>query len=161
SETWSTLGAQKAMNYALQPMTKDEFITLVASDQPQVPAYFPKSAARNLAAPASFDELPKPHAMSSEEIDNFDGAVLDVRPAAEFGKGHVPKAINIGLSGKFATWSGTFVAVGTPLAIAAETQQQVDEAFMRLARVGLESVVGFILMADYTRERNSIAQVAV
>ena len=60
SETWSTLGAQKATNYALQPMTKDEFIKLVASDQPQVPAYFPKSAERNLAGPASFDDLPKP-----------------------------------------------------------------------------------------------------
>ena len=161
NETWSTLGAQKATNYALQPMTKEEFIKLVASDQPQVPAYFPKSAERNLAGPATFDELPKPRAMSSEEIANFDGVVLDVRPAAAFGGGHIPNAINIGLSGKFATWSGTFIPVGTPLAIAADTQQQVDEAFMRLARVGLESVQGFILMADHVGELSTIAQVPV
>ena len=161
SETWSTLGAQKATNYALQPMTKDEFIKLVASDQPQVPAYFPKSAERNLAGPASIDDLPKPRAMSSEEIADFDGVVVDVRSAAEFGAGHIPNAINIGLSGKFATWSGTFITVGTPLAIAAATHEQVDEAFMRLARVGLESVQGSVLIGEYEGELNSIEQVPV
>ncbi|MEO8041548.1 MAG: MBL fold metallo-hydrolase, partial [Acidobacteriota bacterium] len=67
SETWSTLGAQKATNYALQPMSKPEFIKIVASDQPQVPAYFPKSAERNLAGPASVDDLRRPRQLSSEE----------------------------------------------------------------------------------------------
>jgi glyoxylase-like metal-dependent hydrolase (beta-lactamase superfamily II)/rhodanese-related sulfurtransferase len=161
SETWSTLGAQKATNYALKPMSKDEFIKIVASDQPQVPAYFPKSAERNLAGPASIEDLPKPKELSSDEVSNFDGIVLDVRTAAEFGAGHVPNAINIGLSGKFATWAGTFIPVGTPLAIAANTNEQVDEAFMRLARVGLETVSGFVLMSEYDGDVNSIEQTAV
>jgi len=161
SETWSTLGAQKATNYALKPMSKDEFIKIVASDQPQVPAYFPKSAERNLAGPASIEDLPKPKELSSDEVSNFDGIVLDVRTAAEFGAGHVPNAINIGLSGKFATWAGTFIPVGTPLAIAANTSEQVDEAFMRLARVGLETVSGFVLMSEYDGDVNSIEQTAV
>ena len=158
SETWSTLGSQKATNYALKPMSKEEFIKIVASDQPQVPAYFPKSAERNLAGPASIEDLPKPTELSSSEIANFDGIVLDVRSAAQFGAGHVPNAINIGLSGKFATWAGTFITVGTPLAIAAETHEQVDEAFMRLARVGLETVTGFALMKNYDGDRRTIPQ---
>ncbi len=158
SETWSTLGAQKATNYALQPMGKDEFIKIVASDQPQVPAYFPKSAERNLAGPVSVDQLPKPKELSSDEISKFDGVVLDVRTAAEFGASHVPNAINIGLSGKFATWAGTFITIGTPLAIVAETKEQVDEAFMRLARVGIDTVVGFVLMKDYRGDVRSIEQ---
>ncbi len=161
SETWSTLGEQKSTNYALKPMSKDEFIQIVASDQPQVPAYFPKSAERNLAGPVSVDDLPKPTKLSSDDVAKFDGIVLDVRTAAEFGKRHVPNAINIGLSGKFATWAGTFITVGTPLAIAAETKEQVDEAFMRLARVGLETVSGFVLMDEYDGEINSIEQVNV
>ena len=66
SETWSTLGEQKRTNYALQRMSKEEFVKLVSSDQPQVPAYFPKSAERNLEGPASFEDLPRPEAMSSE-----------------------------------------------------------------------------------------------
>lgn len=161
SETWSTLGAQKATNYALKPMSKEEFVKIVASDQPQVPAYFPKSAERNLAGPASLDDLPKPSPLSSEAIANFDGIVLDVRPAEKFGGGHIPNSINIGLSGKFATWAGTFITVGAPLAIAAETNEQVAEAFMRLARVGLETVTGFVLMKDYSAERSTIEQVPV
>ena len=161
SETWSTLGDQKTVNYALQPMSKDEFIKIVASDQPQVPAYFPKSAERNLAGPATFEDLPEPRELSSAEISDFDGVVLDVRAADKFGAGHVPNAINIALSGKFATWAGTFITVGTPVAIAAETNEQVDEAFMRLARVGLESVTGFILMANYTGEMKKVDQVSV
>ncbi|MEO8572972.1 MAG: MBL fold metallo-hydrolase [Pyrinomonadaceae bacterium] len=161
SEIWSTLGAQRATNYALKPMSKEEFIKIVASDQPQVPAYFPKSAERNLAGPASIEDLPKPRALSSAEIPKFDGVVLDVRSAGKFGAAHIPNAINIALSGKFATWAGTFITVGTPLAIAAETKEQVGEAFMRLARVGLETVTGFVLMGEYDGEVNEIRQPAV
>jgi rhodanese-related sulfurtransferase len=161
SETWSTLGEQKRVNYALQPMSKEEFIKLVSSDQPQVPAYFPKSAERNLEGPASFDDLPKPELLSSEGIASFDGVVLDVRSEAEYGAAHIPNAINIGLRGKFATWAGTFITIGTPIAIAADTREQVDEAFMRLARVGIETVAGYILMKEYSGEIRSIDQVQV
>jgi glyoxylase-like metal-dependent hydrolase (beta-lactamase superfamily II)/rhodanese-related sulfurtransferase len=160
-ETWSTIGVQRATNYALKPMSKEEFVKIVASDQPPVPAYFPKSAERNLAGPASFEDLPKPRELSTSAIADFDGVVLDVRSAAEFGAGHIPNAINIGLSGKFATWAGTFVTVGTPLAIAAETTEQVDEAFMRLARVGLETVSGYILMRNYSGDKKAIEQTPV
>ncbi len=159
SETWSTLGEQKRINYALQPMSKDEFVKLVASDQPQVPAYFPKSAERNLKGPASFEDIEKPVELTSEEVRNFDGVVVDVRTAPEFGAAHVPNAINIGLSGKFATWAGTFITIGTPLVIAANTQKQVDEAFMRFARVGIETAKGYILMSDYTGETKTVEQV--
>ncbi len=161
SETWSTLGEQKKVNYALKATNKDEFVDLVASDQPPVPAYFPKSAERNLAGPESLDDLARPRELTSEEASNFDGVILDVRSAGEFGARHIPNAINIGLSGKFATWAGTFITVGTPLAIAAESAEQVDEAFMRLARVGLDSAVAFILMGDFKGETKTIEQVHV
>lgn len=161
SETWSTLGEQKKCNYALRATDKEEFVKLVASDQMQVPAYFPKSAERNLAGPVSLADLPRPRELTSEEAANFDGVVLDIRSATQFGAGHIPKAINIGLSGKFATWAGTFITVGTPLAIAAESPEQVDEAFTRLARVGLDTAVAFTLLDSYTGETKTIEQVPV
>ncbi|MCY7346708.1 MAG: MBL fold metallo-hydrolase [Pyrinomonadaceae bacterium] len=160
-ETWSTLGLQRKMNYALQPMSKEEFIKIVAADQPEVPAYFPKSAAKNLQGVAALEDLPKPKEFSTEGIENFDGVVLDVRNGLDFGAKHIPNAINIGLGGQFASWAGTVVEVGTPIVIAAANQEQVDEAFMRLARVGIETVKGFILMKDYTGETNKIEQVSV
>ncbi len=160
-ETWSTLGNQRQFNYALQPMSKEEFVKIVAADQPEVPAYFPKSAAKNLAGSASLEDLPPPKEFSTEEIENFDGVILDVRVYSEFGVRHIPNAINIGLGGQFASWAGTLIAIGTPIAIAAETREQVDEAFMRLARVGIETVKGFILMNDYAGENKTIEQVSV
>jgi hydroxyacylglutathione hydrolase len=160
-ETWSTLGNQRKNNYALQPMSKEEFIKLVAADQPEVPAYFPKSAAKNLQGSLSLEDLPKPQALSSEQIANFDGVVLDVRVNYEYGASHVPNSINIGLGGQFASWAGTMIPIGTPLALVAENQDQIDEAFMRLARVGHETVKGFILLENYTGETKTVEQVSV
>lgn len=160
-ETWSTLGNQRKFNYALQPMSKEEFIELVTKDQLEVPAYFPVSASQNLKGASALEDLPKPKEFSTEEIEKFDGVVLDVRKNTEFGEGHIPNAINIGLGGQFASWAGTLIPIGTPVAIAADTQEQVDEAFMRLARVGHESVKGFILMKDFAGEKKYIKQVSV
>ncbi len=160
-EIWSTLGQQRKMNYALQPMSKEEFIKIVAADQPEVPAYFPQSAAQNLKGSSSLEDLPRPEAMTSDDIENFDGVILDVRQNTEFGLAHVPNSINIGLGGQFASWAGTLIAIGTPVAIVANNQTQVDEAFMRLARVGIETVTGFILVHDYTGKTKMVEQISV
>lgn len=160
-ETWSTLGEQRKTNYALQPMSKEEFVKLVASEQPQIPAYFPKSAAQNLEGSRSLEELPAPKKFTIKEIENFDGVVIDVRAGEKYGAAHIPNAINIGLGGQFASWAGILIPIGTPLALAAETKEQIDEAFMRLARVGHESVAGYILMNDYEGKTKTVGQISV
>ena len=160
-ETWSTLGQQRQFNYALKPMSREEFVKIVAADQPEVPMYFPKSAAKNLEGSRSLDELTAPRALTTDELLDFDGVVLDVRPNYVYGAGHVPNSINIGLGGQFASWAGTMVPIGTPIAIVADTQQQVDEAVMRLSRVGHDFVRGFVLAADYSGERKTVDQVTV
>lgn len=159
-ETWSTLGEQRKFNYALQEMSKEEFIKLVASNQPEVPAYFQKSAAKNLEGSAPLIEIEKPRELSPNEVISFDGIVVDVRQNSAYGNGHVPNSINIGLGGQFASWAGTLIAIGTPIAIVAETQEQVDEAAMRLARVGHDSVQGFILIGDLKGEKKQTGQVS-
>lgn len=160
-ETWSTLGNQRQFNYALQPMSKEEFIKIVAADQPEVPAYFPKSAAKNLEGSPALSEIAKPQMLITDEIRQFDGVVLDVRQAAVYGAGHAPNSINIGLGGQFASWAGTLIPIGTPLAIVAEDAEQVGEAVMRLARVGHETVTGCILMSNYKGEMKRVDQIDV
>ncbi|HEX3100268.1 MAG TPA: rhodanese-like domain-containing protein, partial [Pyrinomonadaceae bacterium] len=160
-ETWSTLGNQRKFNYALQPMSKEEFVKIVAADQPDVPAYFPRSAAKNLEGSASLTEIAKPRELSSDEIQHFDGVVIDVRQVGEYGSEHIPNSINIGLGGQFATWAGTLIPIGTNIAIVADVQTQIDEAVTRLARVGHESVTGCILIENYDGGIRSIAQVSV
>jgi hydroxyacylglutathione hydrolase len=160
-ETWSTLGAQRKANYALQATSKEEFVKLVTADQSDVPAYFPKSAAQNLKGSAALEDLPKPEKLSTEAVETFDGVILDVRQNTDFGAAHVPNSINVGLGGQFASWAGTLITIGTPIAIVADTQEQVEEAFMRLARVGIETVKGYILLEDFTGKKNHTEQVSV
>ena len=160
-ETWSTLGVQRQTNYALQPMSKAEFVKIVASDQPEVPAYFPKSAARNLKGSPSLEDIAKPQAVSADEIKNFGGIILDVRTADDYGAGHIPNSLNIGLGGQFATWAGTLIEIGTPIIVAANTREQVDEAVMRLARVGIETVSGFVLISDWAEEKARVKQISI
>ena len=73
--------------------------------------------------------------------------ILDVRAAADFGAGHLRGSVNIGLGGQFAIWAGTLISMGTPIVIVAESHEQVDEAVIRLARVGIESVKGYLVEA--------------
>lgn len=158
-ETWSTLGVQRTVNYALQPMTKEEFIKIVAADQPEVPAYFPRSAAKNLEGSRALADLPKPKALSTEEVLSFDGVVVDVRRNVEYGAAHIPNAVNIWLQGQFASWAGTMIPIGTNIAIVGDTMDQIDEAFMRLARVGHDTATGYILMGDYAGETKTVGQI--
>jgi len=86
---------------------------------------------------------------------------LDVRSAADFGARHIPNSLNIGLGGQFASWAGALIEIGTPIVVAADTEAQIEEAVMRLARVGHESVKGFILMKDWNLETKEIEQILV
>lgn len=143
-ETWSTIGQQRKSNYALQPMTKADFVRMMTAELPEAPAYFPLSVRRNRAGAASLEEIEKPRAMSAEEVQQFQGLILDVRNADEYGAAHISGSLNIGLGGQFASWAGTLIESEAPLVIVAESEEKTDEAVMRLARVGIESVEGFL-----------------
>lgn len=145
SETSSTIGEQRRTNYALQPMPKDEFVRMMTVDLPEAPAYFPRDAEINRTGAASLTEVSRPAPLTPAEVNELAGQqILDVRSAAEFGAGHLPGSINIGLSGQFAIWAGTLLAMETPIVIVAESEEQAAEAVVRLARVGIESVKGYL-----------------
>lgn len=151
-ETSSTIGQQRKFNYALQPMSKDAFVRMMTAELPEAPDYFPKDAEINRTGAAPLDQLSKPTALSAGQVaslikDKSNGSsylLLDVRSATEFGGGHVPGSLNIGLGGQFAIWAGSLIAIGTPVIIVAESDAKVDEAVMRLARVGIETAAGYL-----------------
>ena len=147
TETSSTIGQQRKFNYALQPMTKDQFVRMMTNDLPEAPAYFSEDAEINRTGAAALNGLPKPSALSAAEVRKLSAqgyVILDVRSAAEFGAGHIPGALNIGLGGQFASWAGSLIPLPAPIVIVAELEEQVEEAQIRLARVGLENVKGYL-----------------
>jgi len=54
-ETVSTIGEQKTFNYALQPMSRDDFKKIVTADQPEAQDYFVHDAILNRKERASLD----------------------------------------------------------------------------------------------------------
>ncbi len=147
NETSSTIGMQRKLNYALQPMSKDEFVQMMTADLPEAPAYFPRDAEINRTGASGLSELPPPEGLEPQAVKKLSGeghVLLDVRAAATFGSGHVPGSLNIGLGGQFAAWAGTLIKVGSPIILVADSEEKVEEAVMRLARVGIESVKGYL-----------------
>jgi hydroxyacylglutathione hydrolase len=146
-ETSSTVGHQRRSNKALRPMPKEEFVKMMTADLPEAPAYFSKDAEINRGGARLLAELPRPAALAPAEVDRLAGrgaTILDVRTNAEFGAGHVPGALNIGLGGPFDSWAGQLVEFDDPILIVADDESKVDEAVTRLARVGIENVKGYL-----------------
>jgi glyoxylase-like metal-dependent hydrolase (beta-lactamase superfamily II)/rhodanese-related sulfurtransferase len=148
NEKSSTIGEQRKFNYALKPMSKEEFVQMMTVDLPEAPAYFPKDAEINRSGARDLSELAPPKALTPADVEllSLSGHVLlDVRSAELFGAGHVAGSINIGLGGQFAMWAGSLIPMNTDLVLIAETNAQVDEAIVRLARVGIENVRGYLI----------------
>jgi glyoxylase-like metal-dependent hydrolase (beta-lactamase superfamily II)/rhodanese-related sulfurtransferase len=146
-ETSSTIGEQRASNYALQPMAKDEFVRMMTVDLPEAPAYFPQDAEINRTGAQPLTEVEPPPALAPDAVAKLAAAghlILDVRTAAEFGAGHVPGSLNVALQGQFAIWSGSLIPMGTPIVLVAESEEKAGEAVIRLARVGIETVAGYL-----------------
>ncbi len=148
SDTVSTLGDQRRFNYALKPMTKEEFVRLVTADQPDAPPYFTYDAILNTRERATLDkkleEVLKP--VDLEEVLRLGDRgtqILDVRDPAEYAKGHLAGSINIGLGGQYAIWAGTILDRAKPIVIVAEPGREL-EAAVRLGRIGFDHVMGYL-----------------
>lgn len=147
AERVSTIGTERLTNYALQIKSREEFIQQLTSNLPARPEYFSRDAEINRSGAAALSDLPplKPiHANDLRKIMAEGGMALDVRPGDHFALGHVPGSVNIALSGQFASWAGALLGIDACPVLIADSDQSVEEARMRLARVGLENVTGYL-----------------
>jgi len=147
-ETVSTLGEQRRNNYALQPMSKEEFIRVVTADQPEAPPYFTYDAVLNSQERPTLDETlaskMKPLTLDALLALQAEGAqILDTRDPDEFGAAHLAGSVNIGLGGQYATWAGTVLDRAHPIVIIADPGRE-NEAAVRLGRIGFDHVAGYL-----------------
>jgi len=144
--TQSTIGEQRATNYALQPMGEDDFVAAVTTGQAVAPPYFGFAARTNRSAHALLDNLEVPPILGVEEVERqlADGAVLiDGRPAAEFASGHLRHAVNVGMEGRFAEYAGDIARPDQPIILCTDPGRE-GEAKIRLARIGFDRVIGAV-----------------
>jgi hydroxyacylglutathione hydrolase len=148
SENSSTIGIQRRVNYALQPMDKESFIRLVLADQPDAPAYFTYDAILNtkdrITLEKALQRSLKPLGVDEAlGLTDAGAQLLDVRDPAYFAAAHLVGSINIGLGGKYATWAGTILDRERLIVIIAEPGQE-QEAETRLGRIGFDNVAGYL-----------------
>lgn len=147
-ETFSTIGEQKATNYALQEMTEEEFVKVVTDGLSTPPVYFPVNAKINKEGYESMDVVmetamtPLSIAAFKEKVSN-DAIILDTRLATEFTQSFIHGAISIGLEGRFAEWAGSLLPFDQPIILVTPTGKE-QETVTRMARVGFENVVGYL-----------------
>jgi glyoxylase-like metal-dependent hydrolase (beta-lactamase superfamily II)/rhodanese-related sulfurtransferase len=146
SETSSTIGQQRRTNYALQPMSEDDFVHAVTEGQSLSPLYFAFAANRNKQAHDMLAEDQPPRPMSLTEVlaEQRRGAVvLDTRDPAVFAQGHLVGSYNVGLAGRYAEYAGDVLTAEQPLVLVGEPGTEL-EGRNRLARIGFDRVIGYL-----------------
>ncbi len=148
AETFSTMGEQRLLNYALRPMSRDEFIAMITADQPEAPAYFTYDAVLNAQEhPTLTQQLERElRPVTLEQLLELESAgaeILDTRPSEQFEAAHLRGSLNIGLDGRYATWVGTIIDSDQQLVIVADPGRE-QESMVRLGRIGFDHVVGYL-----------------
>jgi hydroxyacylglutathione hydrolase len=147
SEAFSTIGKERQSNYALQARTAEDFVHLLTDSMPARPEYFARDVELNRQGAAPLDSLPPLAALSPAEtlrLQSEGAVVLDTRPAMEFAAAHVPGAIHIALTGQYASWAARLLGLDQRFILCAEDEAAVRESQLRLARVGIENVAGYL-----------------
>jgi glyoxylase-like metal-dependent hydrolase (beta-lactamase superfamily II)/rhodanese-related sulfurtransferase len=145
-DTWSTIGRERMMNAALKPMTREAFIAEVTRDVPETPIYYLHSRDTNKAGPRLDAERPMPPIMAPPEAAaraDRGAVIVDTRLVETFAVAHAAGSLNVPLDGQYASWVGTLLAPDQEILLIAD-RDRIEEAVMRLARVGYENVIGVI-----------------
>jgi hydroxyacylglutathione hydrolase len=149
-ETVGSIGEQKTTNYALRAdMTKEEFVAEVTDGLLPPPAYFPMNVKLNKEGYGNVEDIIKEakpfDAKTFELVANETYAlILDVRHQDDYEKGHIPKAIFIGIDGGFAPWVGSLILdIKQPILLVTPEGRE-EETIKRLARVGYDATLGYL-----------------
>jgi hydroxyacylglutathione hydrolase len=172
NERSSTIGKEKQFNYALQPMTREVFVQMLTAELPERPGYFSRDAEINRAGAEAMEELPPLTALPpdtvAEKIGQLVGGpaatalVLDTRPSPDFFASHIPGSVHIALSGQYAAWAGALIGLDREIILIAEDPERAEESRMRLARVGIERIAGYLDggVSAWQRSGRQVAQFA-
>ena len=147
-QLWSTLGEEQENNAALRPMSKQTFVEVVTEAPGEIPKYFSHVAFLNRRDRPLLDQVVSqatcPLTLDQVLHEKSGGAqILDVRPSEDYTAGHLCGSLNIGFQGMLERWAGTLLNQDTSIILVADHHQE-REAAIRLARVGLDKIIGYL-----------------
>ncbi|HEX7277904.1 MAG TPA: rhodanese-like domain-containing protein [Acidimicrobiales bacterium] len=140
----STIGEQRSTNYALAPMTEDEFVAAVTEGQGVAPLYFAFTADANRRDRDVLDDHQPPPRLTVGEavaLGRAGAVLIDTRSPGSFASGHLRGSINVGLDGRFAEYAGDVIRPGQQVVLVDDAGRGL-EGKVRLARIGFDAVIG-------------------
>ena len=149
SGTSCTIGTQLTKNIPFSQSNKEDFIKIVTSDLPTPPSYFYDSVAKNKQEGIkSVDQIiTQAQSFPANDIEKYvkDTGVwiIDTRPSEEFKAGHIPGSVSVPLGGNFAIWSAYLVHASEGILLVTPKGKE-EEAMTRLARTGLDNILGYL-----------------
>lgn len=146
TDLWSSIGDQKATNYALRAPDKTSFMNLVTEGQPPAPSYFVYDAILNRKDRELLDENKMPTPLTYDQARkaiDAGAALVDGRGPEEFALGHLHGAVNIGLQGRYAEFAGSVLPSDVDIVLFTDPGQEL-EGKTRLARIGFDRVIGYV-----------------
>ncbi len=147
SKRSSTIGFERHFNYALQPMSKRDFVRLILQEQPPAPAYFRRMKKINKEGPKVLGILPQPRPLGPKEVKKLldEGAlIVDARSPEAFGGAHIKGAYSIPLDASFSTWVGYVVPPEKPIVLVIERKEDIEQIVRHIIRVGYDDIVGYL-----------------
>ncbi len=155
----STLGAERATNWALRSLDEAHFTRTLLASLTAPPPHFARLAARNHDGAPLMATLPCPTTLdvaATHAALRAGARLVDVRSWREHARGHWPGAINLGLDGgDFEPWAGTLLDPDQPIVVHAENGARAATAVTRLRRVGLDDARGVVLELPAAPARNA------
>ena len=156
----STIGKEKETNWSLQPMSEEEFVKALLSDQPFIPAYFPFDVDLNRQGAAPFKQSisavnigdPVSNEADADRL-NKDTWIVDARPEKDYKKGHLPQSVNLMEDTKFETWLGSIIKPEEEFYLTGESTEQLKRLIERTAAIGYETKIKEAFVLNYANEK--------
>ncbi len=149
NETYSTIGNQKKLNYALNFENESSFVNEICSNIPEPPNYFIEAVNKNANGYKYYNELindsliPLNQSKFIEIVNKKECIILDTRNPNDYAKKHLINSINIGLNGSFAVSVGNLIDNNKKILLVCNNGEEV-ESFDRLLRVGFDKIEGYL-----------------
>ena len=163
SDRTSTIGRERARNNLLAAPDEDTFVERLLGSLGEYPPYFRRLAEVNRRGPEPTGRPGVQVLTPAQLVEAQAGGVevVDVRPLADFGRGHVPGSLSIPLRPAFATWLGWLVDLDRPVVIVRNPDQDLEEVWWQAAKIGLDRVVGQVSdgLAQWYADRRPTARI--
>lgn len=144
AERTSTIGTERATNTLLRAESEDAFVQGLLDSLGTFPPYFLRLGEFNRRGPAAVegDTLPALTAAEVARLITARAQVVDVRPLADFGAGHVPGSVSIPLRPVFATWLGWLIDADKPIVVVRNPDQDPAEIIWQARKIGYDQLAG-------------------